>query len=143
MPGVQRALVIAGSDRRGAAFALFAISRQMGVSPWTWWADVPVAHHAAIYVRAGLHVQPAPSVQYRGIFLNDEDWGLRPWAAKKMDPAVDNGKGNIGPNTYERSSSSAPAACELAVAGDASRLARVQRGAGEREAGRQVGHRDR
>ena len=50
----------------------------------------------------GVHVQPPPSVQYRGIFLNDEDWGLRPWAAKKMDPAVDNGKGNIGPNTYER-----------------------------------------
>jgi hypothetical protein len=109
LPGVRRALVIAGSDRRGAAYALFALSRQMGVSPWTWWADVPVAHHDAVYVRAGRHVQPEPSVQYRGIFLNDEDWGLRPWAAKKMDPAVDsaggNGqpaKGNIGPNTYEK-----------------------------------------
>jgi hypothetical protein len=102
MPGVRRALVIAGSDRRGAAYALFALSRQMGVSPWFWWADVPVAHHAAIYVHAGSHMQPSPSVQYRGNFLNDEDWGLRPWAAKKMDPAVDNGKGNIGPHTYER-----------------------------------------
>ena len=101
MPGVKRALVITGSDRRGAAFALFQISREMGVSPWTWWADVPVAHHTAVYVRAGAHVQVSPSVQYRGIFLNDEDWGLRPWAAKKMDPTVDNGKGNIGPNTYE------------------------------------------
>ena len=107
--GVRSALVIAGSDRRGAAFALFTISRQMGVSPWTWWADVPVAHHAAIYIQAGAngihagaHIQPPPSVQYRGIFFNDEDWGLRPWAAKKMDPAVDNGKGNIGPRTYER-----------------------------------------
>ena len=102
MPGVQHALVIAGSDRRGVAYALFQISRQMGVSPWTWWADVPVAHHAAVYVRPGLHVQPEPSVQYRGIFFNDEDWGLRPWAAKKMDPTIDNGKGNIGPRTYER-----------------------------------------
>jgi hypothetical protein len=102
MPGVQRALVIAGSDRRGAAYALFTLSRQMGVSPWTWWADVPVAHHAAVCVRSGAHVQTEPSVQYRGIFLNDEDWGLRPWAAKKMDPAVDNGKGNLGPHTYER-----------------------------------------
>ena len=101
LPGVKRALVITGSDRRGAAFALFQISREMGVSPWTWWADVPVAHHTAVYVRAGVHVQASPSVQYRGIFLNDEDWGLRPWAAKKMDPTVDNGKGNIGPNTYE------------------------------------------
>jgi hypothetical protein len=102
MSGVRRALVIAGSDRRGAAYALFALSRAMGVSPWTWWADVPVAHHAAVYVRPGMQVQPPPSVEYRGIFLNDEDWGLRPWAAKKMDPTVDNGKGNIGPNTYER-----------------------------------------
>jgi hypothetical protein len=101
-PGVKRALVIAGADRRGAAYALFALSRQMGVSPWTWWADVPVQHHTDVYVRAGAHVQPSPSVQYRGIFLNDEDWGLRPWAAKKMDPTVDNGTGNIGPHTYER-----------------------------------------
>jgi hypothetical protein len=99
---VHTALVIAAADRRGAAYALFAISRQMGVSPWTWWADVPVAKHAAVIVRAGAHVQASPSVQYRGIFLNDEDWGLRPWAAKKMDPTVDNGKGNFGPNTYAR-----------------------------------------
>jgi hypothetical protein len=98
LPGVRRALVVAGSDRRGAAFALFTLSRQMGVSPWYWWADVPVARHEAIYVDVAVHVQPEPSVQYRGIFLNDEDWGLRPWAAKKMDPAL----GNIGPRTYER-----------------------------------------
>jgi hypothetical protein len=102
LPTVHSALVIAASDRRGAAFALFTLSRQMGVSPWTWWADVPVPHHAAVYVRPGIHGQPEPSVQYRGIFLNDEDWGLRPWAAKKMDPTVDNGHGNIGPRTYER-----------------------------------------
>ncbi|MDR3746156.1 MAG: glycosyl hydrolase 115 family protein [Acidobacteriaceae bacterium] len=102
LPGVRSALVIAGSDRRGAAFALFTLSRQMGVSPWTWWADVPVAHHVAIYVRAGSTLQPEPSVQYRGIFINDEDWGIRPWAAKKMDPSVDHGKGNFGPNTYSR-----------------------------------------
>jgi hypothetical protein len=102
MRGVRRALVIAGSDRRGAAYALFTLSRQMGVSPWYWWADVPIVHHAAVYVTAGAHVLVTPSVQYRGIFLNDEDWGLRPWAAKKMDSAVDGGKGNIGPNTYAR-----------------------------------------
>ena len=102
LPGVQLALVIAANDRRGAAYALFTLSRQMGVSPWTWWADVPIAHHTAVYVRPGLFVQPSPSVQFRGIFLNDEDWGLRPWAAKKMDPAVDDGKGNVGPHTYER-----------------------------------------
>jgi hypothetical protein len=98
LPGVRRALIIAGSDRRGAAFALFTLSRQMGVSPWYWWADVPVVHHDAIYVDAATHVQHEPSVRYRGIFLNDEDWGLRPWAAKKMDSSL----GNIGPHTYER-----------------------------------------
>jgi len=98
VPGVDRALVIAGSDRRGVAFALFTLSRAMGVSPWNWWADVPVAHHDAVYVRAGAEVQGEPSVQYRGIFLNDEDFGLRPWASVKMDPEV----GNVGPHMYER-----------------------------------------
>jgi len=98
LPGVKRALVIAGSDRRGAAYALFALSRQMGVSPWYWWADVPIPHHDSVYVTASKQLLPSPSVQYRGIFLNDEDWGLRPWASKKMDPALN----NIGPNTYTR-----------------------------------------
>jgi hypothetical protein len=98
LPGVRQALVVAGSDRRGAAFALFTLSRQMGVSPWYWWADVPVAHHASVRVHAQDEIQAEPSVQYRGIFLNDEDWGLRPWAAKKMDPGLH----NIGPRTYER-----------------------------------------
>jgi len=98
MPGVHKALVVAGSDRRGVAFALFTLSREMGVSPWIWWADVPVKQHRAVYVNAAPYLQAEPSVQYRGIFLNDEDWGLRPWAAKVMDPAI----GNIGPNTYAR-----------------------------------------
>ena len=98
MPGIRRALVIAGSDRRGAAYALFTLSRRMGVSPWTWWADVPVVRHSAVYVDANAWIQHEPSIPYRGIFLNDEDWGLRPWAAKKMDPEVH----NIGPHTYAR-----------------------------------------
>jgi hypothetical protein len=91
-------LVIAGSDRRGAAFALFTLSRQMGVSPWNWWADVPAARHDCILIHAHNQLQAEPSIRYRGIFLNDEDWGIRPWAAKKMDPKL----GNIGPRTYER-----------------------------------------
>jgi hypothetical protein len=95
--GVARALVVEGSDRRGAAFALFTLSRQMGVSPWYWWADVPVVRRAAVYVKAADVVQRSPSVQYRGIFLNDEDWGLRPWAATKMDPELK----NVGPRMYE------------------------------------------
>ncbi|MFT4113255.1 glycosyl hydrolase 115 family protein [Silvibacterium sp.] len=98
LPGVRRALVIAGSDPRGAAYALFGLSRAIGVSPWSWWADVPVAHHSSAAVAQPSFVQAPPAVQYRGIFINDEDWGIRPWAAKKMDPALR----NIGPNTYAR-----------------------------------------
>lgn len=98
VPGVRKALVIAGSDRRGAAFALFTLSRQMGVSPWVWWADVPVTHRHSIGIRAKFEVQDEPSVRYRGIFLNDEDWGLRPWAANTLDRSLN----NIGPHTYER-----------------------------------------
>jgi hypothetical protein len=94
--GLHHLLVVAGSDRRGTAFALFTLSRQMGVSPWYWWADVPVQHHENVTVHAHNALQAEPSVQYRGIFLNDEDWGLRPWAAGKMDPDLK----NIGPHTY-------------------------------------------
>ncbi|WP_201980029.1 glycosyl hydrolase 115 family protein [Hymenobacter rubidus] len=95
-PGAPRALVIVGSDRRGTAFGVFEVARRMGVSPWVWWADVAPAHHDALYVQPGQVVQGPPSVQYRGIFLNDEDWGLRPWAARHLDKDVH----DIGPNTY-------------------------------------------
>ncbi|MBB5353434.1 hypothetical protein HNR46_003695 [Haloferula luteola] len=94
-PGVDRALVIAGSDRRGTAFGVFALSESMGVSPWYFWGDVPTRQKSALHV-AGSHTQPSPGVKYRGIFLNDEDWGLQPWAAQTFEPEV----GNIGPKTY-------------------------------------------
>ncbi len=94
----QQALVIMGSDARGTAFGVFEFCRMMGVSPWTWWADVHPEKHAGIYVSPGTSIQGPPSVQYRGIFLNDEDWGLQPWAARQMDTAVK----DIGPNTYAR-----------------------------------------
>lgn len=92
----RKLLVVAGSDRRGTAYELLGISRAMGVSPWYWWADVPVQKHRSVSVRRGWTTNE-PTVKYRGIFLNDEDWGLRPWAAKKMDPELN----NIGPHTYE------------------------------------------
>ncbi|MDQ8182612.1 glycosyl hydrolase 115 family protein [Pelagicoccus sp. SDUM812005] len=95
LQGVSRALVIAGSDRRGTAFGVFALSESMGVSPWYFWGDVPTAQKSALYI-AGSHTQPSPGVKYRGIFLNDEDWGLQPWAANTFEPEV----GNIGPKTY-------------------------------------------
>lgn len=79
MPGVARALVIAGSDKRGTIYGLYELSQQIGVSPWAWWADVPVRKHAQLYAQAGLRVVDAPTVQYRGIFLNDEEPALGGW----------------------------------------------------------------
>ena len=98
MPGVDRALVIAGSDRRGTAYGALEISEQIGVSPWYWWADVTPTHRDTLAVAAAAHVVGPPSVKYRGIFINDEDWGLTPWAAKNLDKSL----GNVGPKTYEK-----------------------------------------
>ncbi|HVZ99163.1 MAG TPA: glycosyl hydrolase 115 family protein [Caulobacterales bacterium] len=83
MPGVERALVIAGADKRGAIFGLYDLSARIGVSPWTWWADVPVRQQANLYVTAGRRVDE-PRVRYRGIFLNDEDPALKGWATEKF-----------------------------------------------------------
>ena len=77
-PGIARALVIAGADRRGTIFGLYDLSERAGVSPWAWWADVPVPSRPDLYVGEGRRVQ-APSVRYRGIFLNDEDPSLKGW----------------------------------------------------------------
>ena len=80
MPGVERALVIAGSDKRGTIYGIYELSEQIGVSPWYWWADVPPAQHEDIYASAPARVSDAPAVQYRGIFLNDEAPALTGWA---------------------------------------------------------------
>lgn len=98
LPGIRKALVIAASDRRGAAYGLFTLSELIGVSPWYWWADVPVKKHAALHVDAPPTYSQTPSVRYRGIFLNDEDWGLTPWASQTFEPE----RGNIGPRTYAK-----------------------------------------
>lgn len=111
-PGVSKALVVAGSDRRGVAYGLFSLSEKMGVSPWYWWADVPVEKHKSLYVSAPATVSKSPSVRYRGIFLNDEDWGLKPWAEKTFEKE----RGNIGPKTYAK-------ICELLLRLKANHLA--------------------
>jgi len=97
-PGVDRALVIVGSDRRGTAYGLMRLSEKIGVSPWYWWADVPVRHQDAMAIKLASPKVHAPGVKYRGIFINDEDWGLNPWAANTFDPQFK----NIGPKTYEK-----------------------------------------
>ncbi|MDP0499935.1 MAG: glycosyl hydrolase 115 family protein [Verrucomicrobiota bacterium JB022] len=91
-------LVITGSDMRGAIFGIYEVSQAIGVSPWHWWDDVPVARNPEVALPRALHRQGSPSVKYRGIFINDEDWGLHPWAAHTFDPEL----GDIGPKTYER-----------------------------------------
>ena len=98
LKGVKRALVVAGSDRRGTAFGVFELSRRLGVSPLCWWADVKPATKKNLYVQAGQSIVQSPSVKYRGIFINDEDWGIQPWAAKMMDTDVK----DIGPKTYTK-----------------------------------------
>jgi hypothetical protein len=95
---VGERLVIVGSDRRGTAFGVYELSQAIGVSPWYWWADVTPDKKAALFVRAGARRFGPPSVKYRGIFINDEDWGLQPWAARTLEPE----NGGIGPKTYAR-----------------------------------------
>ncbi|MBP1624378.1 MAG: hypothetical protein H6Q07_2398, partial [Acidobacteria bacterium] len=96
--GVDQALVIVGSDRRGTAYGLVRLSETIGVSPWYWWADVPPAHQKTLIVSAAAPEMDAPAVKYRGIFINDEDWGLHQWAKQTFEPEV----GAIGPKTYEK-----------------------------------------
>ncbi len=97
-PGAPQALVVAGSDRRGTAYGALSLSEAMGVSPWIWWADSSPAPMKNIHVGEVPFTSKAPSVRYRGIFINDEDWGLQPWAAKTYEPET----GDIGPKTYAK-----------------------------------------
>jgi hypothetical protein len=83
LPGVGRALVIAGSDKRGTIYGIYEISEQIGVSPWYWWADVPVKKSAELFLSPGRTLVDSPVVQYRGIFLNDEAPALTGWVHEK------------------------------------------------------------
>ncbi len=72
-------LVIAGSDKRGTVYGIYELSRQIGVSPWYFWADVPIEKHADIYIKKGEYTDGEPAVRYRGLFLNDEAPCLTTW----------------------------------------------------------------
>ncbi|MGB3799450.1 MAG: glycosyl hydrolase 115 family protein [Lewinella sp.] len=92
-------LHVRGSDVRGTVYGVFDLAERLGISPWKWWADVTPLPRAILTLELpddGL--LESPSVKYRGIFLNDEDWGLQAWAAKTFEPEVD----DIGPKTYEK-----------------------------------------
>ena len=79
-PDVDKALVIAGSNKRGTIFGIYELSKEIGVSPWYWWADVPPKKSDALYIKSGRYVQGEPPVKYRGIFINDEEPALGRWA---------------------------------------------------------------
>ena len=98
LKGIDKALIICGGDPRGTAFGIFELSKRLGVSPWVYWADVIPAKKKNLDVSFDKIIMGPPSVKYRGIFLNDEDWGLQPWAARNMDTDIK----DIGPRTYAR-----------------------------------------
>ena len=90
----QHILAIAGSDRRGTAYGVFEISKQIGVSPWYWWADVPVKKVTALYVKQNTTITDAPKVKYRGIFINDEAPAFSGWTKEKF--------GGVNHQVYEK-----------------------------------------
>jgi hypothetical protein len=94
LPGIASGLIIAGSDKRGTIYGIYDLSEQIGVSPWYWWADVPVQRKNALFVRPGRFVQGPPAVKYRGIFLNDEAPALSGWVKEKF--------GNYNHQFYEK-----------------------------------------
>jgi hypothetical protein len=101
LPGVESALVICGSDKRGTIYGIYDLSEQIGVSPWYYWADVPATHHDRLFVKAGKFVQGPPSVKYRGIFLNDEAPDLSNWVREKYGTAPGHpGTANYGRGFY-------------------------------------------
>lgn len=93
-------LLVVGSDSHGTAYGLMELSRLLGVSPWEWWADVMPERKLSFELPAGYADLQYPSVEYRGIFINDEDWGLMPWSGTCYEPGGE--KGRIGPRTNAR-----------------------------------------
>lgn len=81
---IDNYLVIAGSDKRGTIFGIYDVSEKIGVSPWYWWADVPVQKSNALFVKSGRYIQNSPKVKYRGIFINDEEPSFGQWSRNKF-----------------------------------------------------------
>lgn len=93
-------ILVVGSDKRGTAYGVLELSRLMGVSPWEWWADATPEKRDEFRLPADYYQMESPDVPYRGIFINDEDWGLMPWSSTNYEPT--DVKGQIGPHTHER-----------------------------------------
>ena len=92
-------LYITGSDARGLAYGVFHVSEAIGVNPWYWFADVAIDKtNKRVFNYSENYVSQSPTIKYRGIFINDEDWGLKTWASKTYEKEL----GDIGPKTYDR-----------------------------------------
>lgn len=96
---INSQIVVVGANGRGAAYGLLEISRLAGVSPWIWWGDVVPEKKQHLVIDDGFTTLQGASVEYRGIFINDEDWSLRPWSCGNFEKA---GFGTIGPRTYKK-----------------------------------------
>ena len=92
-------ILVVGSNGRGCAYGILELSRMAGVSPWVWWGDVVPERKSRLAMSDTFSTLQQPSVEYRGIFLNDEDWSLRPWSCQTYEPGP---KGRIGAKTYKR-----------------------------------------
>ena len=93
-------ILIVGNNGRGCAYGLLELSRMAGVSPWVWWGDVVPQRQSKLVLPGAFSTFQSPSVAYRGIFINDEDWSLRRWASKTFEPNEQ--AGFIGPKTYKQ-----------------------------------------
>ena len=109
---LQPRLVIAGSDMRGTIYGIYDVSKRIGVSPWYWWADVLVKKNPDAAIIDEYYASGEPTVKYRGIFINDEDWGLKTWSSTNYERDL----GDIGPKTYAK-------VCELLLRLKANMLA--------------------
>ncbi len=92
-------VTVVGANGRGTAYGLLELSRMAGVSPWIWWGDVAPERKGRLTIDSDFSTMQGASVEYRGIFLNDEDWSLRPWSYGHFEKRP---FGEIGPNTYKK-----------------------------------------
>ena len=96
---VGRQIYVVGNNGRGCAYGLLELSRMAGVSPWVWWGDVVPQKRNVLSMEADFRTLQSPSVEYRGIFINDEDWSFRNWAWKHYEKTEQFGA--MGPKTYK------------------------------------------
>ena len=92
-------ILVVGNNGRGTAYGILELSRMAGVSPWVWWSDATPEKKDRLTLSKEYTTFQSPSVEYRGIFLNDEDWTLQPWSWMHFSPS--DTPGFISARTYK------------------------------------------